>query len=102
MQCAPLVRQSDEEVCGGMIHTVDKVLLPPRGDIWDVVNSGNTYSKFMELVEIAEMREQFEKDARTLLLPSDGAFEKLDEATMSKLSENKILAAEVCFTSYFA
>ena len=48
------------------------------------------------------MREQFEKDTRTLLLPSDGAFEKLDEATMSKLSENKILAAEVCFTSYFA
>ncbi len=40
VQCAKIVRL-DDEVCGGMVHTVDKVLLPPAGSVMEVMrNSG--------------------------------------------------------------
>ena len=86
----------DDEVCGGMIHTVDKVLLPPAGDILDVVTNTGKYSKFLELLEFSDLKEELEKEnGKTLLVPTDSAFEKIDEETANKLMEDKEFAQKV-------
>ena len=94
-QCARIVNM-DDEVCGGMIHTVDKVLLPPAGDILDVVTNTGKYSKFLELLEFSDLKEELEKEnGKTLLVPTDSAFEKIDEETANKLMEDKEFAQKV-------
>jgi len=94
-QCARIVNL-DDEVCGGMIHTVDKVLIPPAGDILKVITNGAKYSKFLELLEFSELQEELEaEDGKTLLVPTDSAFDKIDEETAKKLKEDKEFAAQV-------
>ena len=94
-QCARIVNL-DDEVCGGMIHTVDKVLIPPAGDILKVITNGAKYSKFLELLEFSELEEELEaEDGKTLLVPTDSAFDKIDEDTANKLKEDKEFAAQV-------
>eukprot|EP00092_Neocalanus_flemingeri_P009443 GFUD01010161.1.p1 GENE.GFUD01010161.1~~GFUD01010161.1.p1 ORF type:complete len:868 (+),score=289.70 GFUD01010161.1:35-2638(+) len=94
-QCAKIVNL-DDEVCGGMIHTVDKVLLPPAGDIMDVVTNSGKYSKFMELVDFSGLKEELESETgKTLLVPTDSAFEKIDEEIAKKLAEDKEFAQKV-------
>jgi len=94
-QCARIV-SLDDEVCGGMIHTVDKVLIPPAGDIMEVITNGDKYSKFMNLLEFSGLREELESvDGKTLLVPTDSAFDKIDEEIASKLKEDKEFAQKV-------
>jgi len=94
-QCAKIVNL-DDEVCGGMIHTVDKVLLPPAGSIMDVVSNSGQYSKFLELLEFSDLQEELQVDAgKTLLIPTNSAFDKLDEDIRSKLTEDKDFAQMV-------
>ena len=94
-QCARIVNL-DDEVCGGMIHTVDKVLIPPAGDILKVITNGAKYSKFLELLQFSELEEELEaEDGKTLLVPTDSAFDKIDEDTANKLKEDKEFAAQV-------
>merc|ERR1712168_767705 len=94
-QCARIVNL-DDEVCGGMIHTVDKVLIPPAGDILKVITNGGKYSKFLELLEFSELQEELEAgDGKTLLVPTNSAFDKIDEETANKLKEDKDFAAQV-------
>ena len=94
-QCARIVNL-DDEVCGGIIHTVDKVLIPPTGDILKIITNGAKYSKFLELLEFSELQEELEaEDGKTLLVPTDSAFDKIDEETASKLKEDKEFAAQV-------
>merc|ERR1719431_407798 len=94
-QCTRIVNL-DDEVCGGMIHTVDKVLIPPAGDILKVIKNGAKYSKFLELLEFSELQEELEaEDGKTLLVPTDSAFDKIDEDTANRLKEDKEFAAAV-------
>merc|ERR1712117_131854 len=58
-QCARIV-SLDDEVCGGMIHTVDKVLIPPAGNIRAVLDNGEKYSKFLELLDFSGLEEELE------------------------------------------
>merc|ERR1712117_407355 len=94
-QCARIV-SLDDEVCGGMIHTVDKVLIPPAGDIVQVITNAGKYSKFLELLEFSELKEDLKtEDSQALLVPTDAAFDKIDEDTATKLKEDKDFAAQV-------
>jgi len=94
-QCARIV-SLDEEVCGGMIHTVDKVLIPPAGDIIKVITNGAKYSRFLDLLEFSELKDELETEVgKTLLVPTDEAFDKIDEDTANRLKEDKEFAAAV-------
>merc|ERR1719206_825329 len=94
-QCARIVNL-DDEVCAGIIHTVDKVLIPPAGYILKVITNGGKYSKFVELLKFSELEEELEtKAGKTLLVPTDSAFDKIDKDTASRLKEDKEFAAQV-------
>jgi len=94
-QCARIV-SLDDEVCGGMIHTVDKVLIPPAGNIRAVLDNGEKYSKFLELLDFSGLEEELESPVgKTLLVPTNEAFEKVDDDTVAKLSEDQDFAKMV-------
>ena len=106
VQCARLT-SLDDEICGGMIHTVDKVLLPPGGNIVEVIKSSGTFAKFMELIEFAELENELNLEGPyTILAPTDRAFEHIsdsltdkafsDKDAAVKLVKNHILSDMVC------
>jgi transforming growth factor-beta-induced protein len=94
-QCSRLV-DMDNEVCGGFIHVVDKVLLPPAGNIFTILKDANSYSKFLDLVAFAEMESELTGDvAHTVLVPTNEAFDKLEDDVITRMFEEKEIAEKV-------
>uniref|UniRef100_A0A0K2U317 Midline fasciclinlike [Tribolium castaneum] n=1 Tax=Lepeophtheirus salmonis TaxID=72036 RepID=A0A0K2U317_LEPSM len=86
VQCARISKR-DVEMCGGMIHKVDKVLFPPFGSIQEILKSEDKYSKFSELAEESGL--DMSNEQYTLLLPTNSAFESLSEEVMAKINSNR-------------
>merc|ERR1712013_663202 len=77
-QCANLVSQ-EQPICGGVVHTIDKVLL-----------------QLLEFAGMAdEVGESTEKDGQTLLVPTNNAFDKLPEDLNGRLLADKEFAQNV-------
>jgi len=94
-QCSKLV-DMDNEVCGGFIHVVDKVLLPPAGNIHTILKDAKSYSKFLDLVAFAEMENELTGDvAHTVLVPTNDAFKKLEDDVATRMFEEKEIAEKV-------
>jgi len=92
VQCARII-ENDENVCGGKVHTIDRVLTPPSGNIVHTLK--NDHRMFSQLVEFAGMQEAISDNLSTLLAPTDAAFEKLDDDIKNKIFEEKDLAESV-------
>jgi len=91
-QCARLT-SVDTEVCGGMIHTIEKPLMPSIKNVFMHLEK-EEFSQFRKLIEIAEMQEEIEAEFSasenedepllsteliTLFAPTNSAFNKLSE-----------------------
>jgi len=97
VQCAKITHM-DDEVCGGMIHSIDKVLMPPIGNLIDLLQMDPKHSIFMELIKFAELETELNNHAHsalTILAPTDGAFDNMNEDTKEKIFGDKELAAKV-------
>ena len=95
VQCAKLTLL-DDEVCGGMIHTVDKVLLPPAGKLREVMENSGKFEKFLEVAAVAELEEDFDLEGPfTVLAPTDEAFDHLDEELYEEIKTDKEKAMRV-------
>jgi len=97
-QCANLVSQ-EQPICGGVVHTIDKVLLPNSPTILHLVKGKAEFSRFLQLLEFAgmadEVGESTEKDGQTLLVPTNNAFDKLPEDLNGRLLADKEFAQNV-------
>jgi transforming growth factor-beta-induced protein len=94
-QCSKLV-DLDNQVCGGFIHTVDKVLLPPAGDLMTIIRATDSHSRFLELLVFAELEDELTSEIpHTILVPTDDAFDDLDEAVRARMFEEKDIAEKV-------
>lgn len=110
-QCARVVE--GEEVCGATVLTVDKVgssftatpsrhflhnllqvLLPPTGDILDVISGNPDYSRFIELVTSANLTSLLASPGQSLLVPTNSAFQALDQDVLDRLEDDAEFAAE--------
>merc|ERR1711981_293485 len=96
VQCAKITHM-DDEVCGGMIHTIDKVLMPPIGNLMDLLSMDPKHSTFMELIKFADLENELNEHVGplTILAPSNGAFSNMDEETKENIFEDKVLATKV-------
>jgi transforming growth factor-beta-induced protein len=95
VQCAR-VTHTDTEVCGGMIHTVNKVLLPPGGKAVEILQHNGKYKKLVELVKFAELETELNADGPfTFFAPTDGAFDSMREGILEKIFKDKALAKKV-------
>jgi len=97
-QCANLIG-SEEQICGGVVYTLERVLLPNPPTILQLVKAKQEFSKFLQLLEFAGMSEEVgenaEKDGQTLLVPTNAAFEKLSEDVNTRLLEDQPFAQKV-------
>jgi len=89
-QCSRLT-SLDTEVCGGMIHTIEKPLKPSTKNVFGDLEK-NEFSQFRKLIEVAEMGDEIDEEFApsddenepllsseliTLFVPSNEAFNKL-------------------------
>lgn len=88
VNCARLVH-FDDESCGSVLHQVDKPLTPPKNNLLQMLESNPNYSKFLDLVRMANLTDLLanaESDY-TLLVPKNDVFEELEESLTKDQSE---------------
>ena len=106
VQCAKITNL-DNEVCGGMIHTIDKVLTPPIGNAMDTIQLEERHTTWLELIKVAGMEDELKlMDPMTMLAPTNGAFENMhqdqkeeifaDQETAAKVVKHHILKETLC------
>ena len=81
-------------MCGGHVHTIDRLLTPPSGDLLQTLSKDHT--KFSDLIAFADIADELStKQHQTLLAPEDSAFDKLDTKIQNLLFSDKKVAADV-------
>jgi len=97
-QCGNIVG-TEEPFCGGVVYTLDRVLLPNPPTILQLLKGKKEFSRFLQLLEFARMSEEVgedaEKDGQTLLVPTNAAFDKLEEEVNSRLLADQAFAQKV-------
>merc|ERR1712043_40331 len=79
----------------GIIHRISRVMLPPTGNIIDVLNQDANFTTLVSAVQAAGLESFFLDGPYTLMAPTNHAFERLGSDTVSKLIANPTLLAEV-------
>jgi hypothetical protein len=51
-QCAQLIN-FDNRACGGVVHAVDKLLVPPTGSILHLIETGDNYTLLRKIIEVS-------------------------------------------------
>lgn len=92
VQCARII-DNDENVCGGKVHTIDRILTPPSGNILETLKTD--HGMFSKLVEFAGWKESISDNLSTILAPTDSAFDKLDDDIKNRIFAEKEIAESV-------
>lgn len=81
------VTDPDKEGTNGVVHVVNKVLLPPEGTVVDVATSAGL-SNLTELVVLANLATTLSGGNLTVFAPTNTAFGKIDKATLDGLKND--------------
>jgi len=100
VQCARII-QSDTKVCGGRVHTIDRVLTPPVGDVMMTLES--SHPKFANLIKKAKLDTELSQGLLTVLAPLDTAFDKLEadigDDEVEDVVRNHLVESPLCCAS---
>jgi len=91
-QCARLT--DEQKVCGSTIFTVDKLLLPPVGNLLEMLSGNPGNSRFLDLIKATNLTEVVNLPARTLIVPTNQAFDDLEDEVLARLEEDPAFAKE--------
>ncbi len=90
------VVKTDIMASNGVIHVIDKVLLPPKADviessIVDVAVAAGDFTTLAKALKAADLAETLDttEGPYTVFAPTDAAFAKLPEGTLASLLANK-------------
>jgi len=88
VNCARLMH-FDDESCGSVMHQVDKVLTPPKMNLLQELESNPNYSKFLELIKLANLTNLLEDESSeyTLLVPKNDVLEETKDWLKTKLEK---------------
>lgn len=53
-QCARVIN-FDNRACGGVVHEVDKLLMPPTGSILELIEKGDNYTLLRKIIKVMVM-----------------------------------------------
>jgi len=108
IQCANVVR-SNVEVCHGVIHYIDKVLVSPVQNLMELLRNRSELSKFVLLVEASRLDERLSSRefTGTVLAPTNEGIEKVisarsmetlltDSQKVATFVKSHILQDQVC------
>lgn len=80
------VIQTDIRGSNGVIHVIDSVLIPPSNDIVEIAAAAGSFSTLVTALRAADLVETLQGEGPfTVFAPTDEAFAKLPEGTVSNL-----------------
>jgi len=88
VQCA---RFESQQVagCNGVMYVIDKVLLPPKGNVVDVLAQDSRFSTLVELLKIARLADALQEAGPfTVFAPTNDAFNELGSDAVLEMKEN--------------
>ncbi|KAK3089751.1 hypothetical protein FSP39_006188 [Pinctada imbricata] len=75
--------------CNGLIHLVDKVLLPPVGNILDVLAQDRRFTQLVDLLKRAGLADALQGEGPlTIFAPTNQAFGKIPSSTLQSLASD--------------
>lgn len=87
-QCVPIV-VPNVEACNGIVHVVDKILLPPEGNLVDVLAANPEYSTLVRLMKVSGLADSLQEEGPfTIFAPNNKAFEELGGEGLKELESN--------------
>ncbi|QEH31918.1 Cell surface lipoprotein MPB83 precursor [Aquisphaera giovannonii] len=90
------VLQADLEGRNGVVHLIDRVLMPPKDGVLAVAEKAGGFRVLLKAVEAAGLSDALAGDGPfTILAPTDEAFAKLGRSTTSELLKDKKKLARV-------
>ncbi|KAL4224473.1 hypothetical protein ACF0H5_015174 [Mactra antiquata] len=85
----------DRTAINGVIHVLESVMMPPEGDIVDIVVKTPDVSTLLSFVQQAGIAGALKGDALTVFAPSNAAFSRLPSSVANKLAHDKNLLTEI-------
>lgn len=86
------ISSPDNEAENGVIHVIDKVMIPPDGLVVDKVHEESKLSLFFGLVQASGLDAMLLEDGRyTIFAPTKEAFEEMDEPFLERLMRDSKL-----------
>ncbi|XP_063399725.1 transforming growth factor-beta-induced protein ig-h3-like [Mytilus trossulus] len=89
------ITKFDLSASNGVVHVINKVMMPPTGDIVDLVLGNNDLSTLLTQVQNAGLVNALKGDALTVFAPTNAAFASLGPSLLAKLASNKDLLTEI-------
>jgi len=81
------ISQADVACDNGVIHFIDRVLVPPTRTIIQIVTEDPRLGTFLQLITSSGIANKFQADPMTLFAPTDVAFAKLDNCYLAALTD---------------
>jgi len=85
----------DKMASNGVIHVIDTVMMPPEGDIVDIVAKTSDVSTLLSLVQKAGIADALKDDALTVFAPTNAAFNRLPSNLVNRITSDIGLLTEI-------
>ncbi|XP_068682404.1 transforming growth factor-beta-induced protein ig-h3-like [Montipora foliosa] len=74
------ITKANIEACNGVIHVIQKVLLPPTKTVYDVIRTDSRFATLIEAINVTKLGSVLRNPSASLTLfaPTDRAFAKLE------------------------
>ncbi|VDI05304.1 transforming growth factor-beta-induced protein, partial [Mytilus galloprovincialis] len=82
------ISKFDMNASNGIVHVIDKVMIPPTGGIVDLVSGNKDLSIFLALCKRANITEILQSDPLTLFAPTNDAFNSLQSHILSQIHDD--------------
>lgn len=94
--CAP-ISQVDQEAENGIVHVVDRVLMPVTKSLMELVRDRSDMAVLQTVLDKTDLAKQLENKNKqfTMFAPTDKAFEKLDPHVRRTIKEGKGCALNI-------
>ncbi|CAC5405210.1 unnamed protein product [Mytilus coruscus] len=89
------ISKFDLNASNGIVHVIDKVMIPPTGGIVDLVSENKDLSTLLSLVQKANIAGIIQSDPLTVFAPTNAAFSRLSANVLNRLNSDTALLKEV-------
>lgn len=95
-QCAHVVKKNIA-TCAGVIHVIDRLLLPPAGNLMDLLSSNETFSIMTRLLQETGLADELSKSGKsyTVFAATDDAWNEIQTDTLNEIMTDKQKAREL-------
>ncbi|CAG2188509.1 unnamed protein product [Mytilus edulis] len=89
------ISKFDLDASNGIVHVIDKVMIPPTGGVVDLVSGNKDLSTLLSLVQKANITGIIQSDPLTVFAPTNAAFSRLSSNVLNRLNSDTALLKEV-------